>query len=117
MICKDINDNDIFYSNKDFSNDLYRIKINSILLRDTSDDNDRTREEVFRDRQYLVDAVCVRIMKTRKRMNHQSLISELLQQLRWPARPQDLKKRIESLIERDYIERDSDDPSIYNYLA
>jgi cullin 4 len=114
---KDINDNDIFYSNKDFSNDLYRIKINSILLRDTSDDNDRTREEVFRDRQYLVDAVCVRIMKTRKRMNHQSLISELLQQLRWPARPQDLKKRIESLIERDYIERDSDDPSIYNYLA
>ena len=29
----------------------------------------------------------------------------------------DLKKRIESLIEREYLERDPRDPNIYNYLA
>jgi cullin-4 len=29
----------------------------------------------------------------------------------------DLKKRIESLIERDYIERDAKDNNVYNYLA
>jgi hypothetical protein len=29
----------------------------------------------------------------------------------------DLKKRIESLIDRDYLERDDADPSVYNYLA
>jgi len=31
--------------------------------------------------------------------------------------PTDLKKRIESLIEREYLERDKDQGSTYNYLA
>lgn len=31
--------------------------------------------------------------------------------------PADLKKRIESLIDRDYMERDKDNPNQYNYLA
>lgn len=29
----------------------------------------------------------------------------------------DLKKRIESLIDREYLERDAADSQIYNYLA
>ena len=29
----------------------------------------------------------------------------------------DLKKRIESLIDREYLERDESDTQIYNYLA
>lgn len=33
------------------------------------------------------------------------------------AQPADLKKRIESLIERDYMERDSDNSNQYNYVA
>lgn len=31
--------------------------------------------------------------------------------------PADLKKRIESLIDRDYMERDKDNPNQYNYVA
>ena len=31
--------------------------------------------------------------------------------------PADLKKRIESLIDRDYMERDKDNPNSYNYVA
>jgi cullin 4 len=38
-------------------------------------------------------------------------------QLKFPAKPIDLKKRIESLIEREYLERDDANPQIYNYLA
>ncbi|RYG55160.1 hypothetical protein EON66_05960 [archaeon] len=34
-----------------------------------------------------------------------------------PVQVQDLKKRIESLIERDYIERDASDASVYHYVA
>lgn len=37
--------------------------------------------------------------------------------LRTQVTPADLKKRIESLIEREYLERDKDQPSTYNYLA
>ena len=31
--------------------------------------------------------------------------------------PADLKKRIESLIDRDYMERDKENPNQYNYVA
>ena len=31
--------------------------------------------------------------------------------------PSDLKKRIESLIERDYMKRDDDNPQMYQYIA
>jgi cullin 4 len=44
-------------------------------------------------------------------------MGELMSQLRFPATSADLKKRIESLIEREYLERDSDDGTFYKYLA
>jgi cullin-4 len=56
-------------------------------------------------------------MKARKRLSHATLISELLVQLRFPAQTSDLKRRIESLIERDYLQRDEGETSVYNYLA
>lgn len=34
-----------------------------------------------------------------------------------PMQPGDLKKRIESLIDRDYMERDKDSPNQYHYVA
>lgn len=64
-----------------------------------------------------MDAAIVRIMKTRKELSHQQLVAELLAQLRFPVKPADIKKRIESLLEREFLERDSDDPNIYRYLA
>ena len=69
------------------------------------------------NRQYQVDAVIVRTMKARKTLSHNLLMSELMTQLKFPARPGDLKKRIESLIEREYLARDENDNSLYNYLA
>ena len=56
-------------------------------------------------------------MKTRKSLTHALLISELMAQLKFPTKASDLKKRIESLIEREYIERDREDAQKYNYLA
>lgn len=56
-------------------------------------------------------------MKMRKTLSHNLLISELFNQLRFPAKPIDLKKRIESLIEREYMCRDKNDNNNYNYIA
>ena len=64
-----------------------------------------------------MDAVIVRTMKSRKRLSHTVLVGELMSQLRFPATSTDLKKRIESLIEREYLERDTDDGTFYKYLA
>lgn len=56
-------------------------------------------------------------MKSRKTLTHSLLISELYQQLKFPLTPPDLKKRIESLIDREYLERDGGSSSVYKYLA
>ncbi|KAF2316709.1 hypothetical protein GH714_042050 [Hevea brasiliensis] len=92
-------------------------KVNAIQMKETVEENTSTTERVFQDRQYQVDAAIVRIMKTRKVLSHTLLITELFQQLKFPIKPADLKKRIESLIDREYLERDKNNPQIYNYLA
>jgi len=78
---KDVDDTDTFMFNADFSNKLYRIKINSIQLKETIEETERTHEEIFRDRQYQVDAAIVRIMKARKKIQHNGLIAELMSQV------------------------------------
>nr|CAH7726315.1 unnamed protein product [Callosobruchus chinensis] len=114
---RDIEDNDKFRFNNDFINKLFRIKINQIQMKETTEEQKATEERVFQDRQYQIDAAIVRIMKMRKTLSHNLLITELYLQLKFPVKPADLKKRIESLIDRDYMERDKDNPNQYNYVA
>ncbi|XP_073989923.1 cullin 4 isoform X1 [Rhodnius prolixus] len=114
---RDVEDGDKFNFNTDFTNKLFRIKINQIQMKETTEEQKATEERVFQDRQYQIDAAIVRIMKMRKTLGHNLLISELYNQLKFPVKPADLKKRIESLIDRDYMERDKDNPNQYNYMA
>ncbi|KAG6476099.1 cullin-4-like [Zingiber officinale] len=114
---REIEDEDSFVFNEEFTAPLYRIKVNAIQMKETVEENTSTTERVFQDRQYQVDAAIVRVMKTRKVLSHTLLITELFQQLKFPIKPADLKKRIESLIDREYLERDKNNPQIYNYLA
>eukprot|EP01025_Chloroclados_australasicus_P025868 TRINITY_DN25752_c0_g1_i2.p1 TRINITY_DN25752_c0_g1~~TRINITY_DN25752_c0_g1_i2.p1 ORF type:complete len:745 (-),score=82.84 TRINITY_DN25752_c0_g1_i2:248-2482(-) len=113
----EVDDKDEFHYNADFTHNYIRINIKSIQMKETEEENKKTNEQVLQDRQYQIDAAIVRIMKTRKSLSHQLLIYELRQQLRFQVRTEDLKKRVESLIEREYLERDANDKSIYNYLA
>ncbi|KAJ3087322.1 Cullin-4 [Quaeritorhiza haematococci] len=114
---REIRPDDMFEVNTGFENQLFRIKINSIQLRETEEEQKTTHEKVFQDRQYQVDAAIVRIMKTRKTLSHQQLMTELFEQLKFPVKASDLKKRVESLIDREYLERDKEDSSKYIYLA
>lgn len=74
---------------------------------------------VEEDRRHLVEAAIVRIMKARKSLHHNDLIAEVAKQLsvRFNPSPQFIKKRIESLIDREYLERANDDRRVYNYVA
>ncbi|KAK9722077.1 hypothetical protein K7432_002964 [Basidiobolus ranarum] len=114
---REVDEADNFSFNKDFTAPLFRIKVNAIQMKETVEENTNTTERVFQDRQYQVDAAIVRIMKTRKQLSHTLLMNELFEQLRFPVKASDLKKRIESLIDREYLERDKSDASVYNYLA
>ncbi|XP_073810981.1 cullin 4 [Musca autumnalis] len=114
---REVEDKDQFHYNNEFTNKLFRIKINQIQMKETTEEQKATEERVFQDRQYQIDAAIVRIMKMRKTLSHNLLITELFNQLTFPVKPADLKKRIESLIDRDYMERDKDNQNQYNYVA
>ncbi|XP_028272205.1 cullin-4B [Parambassis ranga] len=114
---KDVEDGDKFSCNDDFKHKLFRIKINQIQMKETVEEQASTTERVFQDRQYQIDAAIVRIMKMRKALSHNLLMSEVYNQLKFPVKPADLKKRIESLIDRDYMERDKENSNQYNYVA
>jgi cullin 3 len=118
---KRVSPTDIFSYNSEFSSKLYRIKVRLLALSPTEVEPDASGvpEAVLEVRKNRVDAAIVRIMKTRQRLEHNILVAEVMKQLsvRFPADPSFIKKRIESLIEREYLERDKDDRRIFNYLA
>ena len=114
---KEVSDEDVFAFNSEFTSKLFRIRIKSFQVKETEAEIEVTNEEVFRDRQYAVDAIIMRIMKAQKQCYHANLLGEILTQLKFPVSNADIKRRIESLIERDYLERDKNDSNIYRYLA
>ena len=114
---KEIEDEDVLSFNADYTSKQYRVKINAIQMKETADDSKKTNEMVMQDRQHQIDAAVVRIMKTRKTLSHKLLMAELMTQLRFPVTATDLKKRVDSLIEREYMERCENDASVYNYVA
>lgn len=113
----DVHDEDWFTINDDFSSPLKKIKISAIAKNDPKEEREKVMEAVNLDRLYLLDAILVRIMKARKTMLHSDLIPLVLEHAKVPATPTDVKHRIESLIEREYVERDANDRNRYNYLA
>uniref|UniRef100_A0A671MZC2 Cullin-4B n=1 Tax=Sinocyclocheilus anshuiensis TaxID=1608454 RepID=A0A671MZC2_9TELE len=83
---KDVEDGDKFSCNDDFKHKLFRIKINQIQMKETVEEQASTTERVFQDRQYQIDAAIVRIMKMRKTLSHNLLVSEVYNQLKFPVK-------------------------------
>lgn len=117
---KEINPDDIFTINNTFSSKLYKIKIGtSTAVKENDMEQMETREKVEEDRRPQIEAAIVRLMKSRKVLQHNDVITEVTRQLsyRFNPSPAAIKRRIESLIEREYIERDSNDRHLYRYIA
>ncbi|KAL6214830.1 hypothetical protein ACLB2K_014262 [Fragaria x ananassa] len=112
---KTISPNDNFEFNSKFTDRLRRIKIPLPPV----DERKKVIEDVDKDRRYAIDAAIVRIMKSRKVLGHQQLVMECVEQLGRMFKPdiKAIKKRIEDLITRDYLERDKENPNMFKYLA
>ena len=83
------------------------------------DEKRRVLEDVDKDRRYAIDAAVVRVMKSRKVLQHSQLVVEVVAQLQRSFKPdfRIIKKRIEDLIAREYLERDKDNANLFRYLA
>lgn len=117
---KEIEPSHEFYVNDSFSSKLHRVKIQTVAAKGESEPERReTRNKVDEDRKHEIEAAIVRIMKARKRMPHNVLVAEVTEQLksRFLPSPVIIKKRIEGLIEREYLARTPEDRKVYTYVA
>jgi len=117
---KEVAEDDAFFFNDKFSSKLYKVKISTVVAQKESEpEKQETRQRVEEDRKPQIEAAIVRIMKSRRVLDHNNIVAEVTKQLqsRFLPNPVLIKKRIESLIEREFLERDKADRKLYRYLA
>ncbi|KAL0061909.1 hypothetical protein AAF712_011193 [Marasmius tenuissimus] len=116
---RDVTLTDSFSFNSGFTCNLQKIKISTVSSKvESGEERKETQDRIDEERRHQTEACIVRIMKDRKHMTHNDLINEVTRLLssRFKPNPLLIKKRIEGLIEREYLERCEDRKS-YNYLA
>ncbi|KAI5989644.1 Cullin [Pisolithus orientalis] len=116
---RDVQSSDSFSFNNAFTCAMQKIKVSTVSANvETIEERKETRERIDEERHYQIEACLVRVMKDRKHMTHNDLVFEVTRQLasRFQPNPQGIKKCIENLIDREYLER-CDDRKSYNYLA
>jgi cullin 1 len=110
---KKIDESTSFTANSKFSCQKRKVVIAMASLEES-----HNTKRVEEDRAKAIEASIVRVMKARKTLKHQQLVAEVLSQLAFfKPNPRLVKKRIEGLIEREYLERSSENANVYNYLA
>jgi cullin 3 len=115
----ELNTTDMLSLNPSYSNKARRVTIPTMnppqVLKDREEKEAKAR--TIR-RKNMMEAAIVRIMKARKKLAHGDLVAEVISQLsmRFMPTPSDVKRRIESLIGQNYLERLPNDRGTYQYM-
>ncbi|KAB5588680.1 Cullin 1 [Ceratobasidium theobromae] len=116
----DLNPN--FKSKKVLPLGQIRVNLNQPIKAEVKQESSDVLKTVDEDRKYVIQATIVRIMKARKvpfTMKNQVLIQEVTSQIstRFAPRIPDIKKAIDTLLEKEYIERADGQRDVFNYVA
>ncbi|CAF3582944.1 unnamed protein product [Adineta steineri] len=109
--------NSVISINFDYKSKRTKFKIPLISQKEANHDSESSQKAIEEDRKFYLQAVIVRIMKARKVLKHNSLIEEVITQSKQRFLPSIhiIKKCIEILIDKQYLERRTNDE--YSYIA
>lgn len=115
-----IADDHKFGINPSYKNKAFRVHVPLFPSKERTNEQDKKHKEAVRkQREHQMDAAIVRVMKTRQHLKYKILIGEVTKQLqdRFAPSVKDIRKRVEVLIAQEYMERDENDRTQFNYLA
>lgn len=101
----------------EYTSKKLKVNFSAVKQVDAHTEDKETNEEIERRKHELLKAGIVRIMKARKHLKHENLMTEVYQIIdRFKPTVSEIKKAIEVLLDEQYLARD-DDGTGYNYLS
>ncbi|CAE7529703.1 CUL3A [Symbiodinium natans] len=112
---KDLGSETKLQVNDKFTNEKIKVAVSLIKKEEKAETTALAEAPV--ERKHVIDAAIVRIMKSRNKLEHNSLLDEVFRQCTlFKPQPAQIKSQIEHLIEREFLKRDDANRSIYLYL-
>ena len=134
---KDVKNDDTFRLNSNFKSPSVKVKVLTVSAassvapaksKSASEGKEKSAKDeemediqssIVEGRKFELNAAIVRIFKSRQQVHHNDLIAEIVKQLLNRFQPLTImmKQRIEDLIDKEYLRRDSEERNLYHYVA
>lgn len=120
-VSKTISPQDTFSINYGFTSPTQKVKLQTItnVITKSESQSQAGQDSLEKERVIEVNAAIVRIMKASKKLTHEDLFQRALDILkgRFTLTQSVFKKSIANLLNKEYLQRDSEDINIYHYIS
>jgi cullin 1 len=105
--------------NYNFKHKKHKVNLKLQIKSDDKNESEETHNNVEEDRKLLIQASIMRTTKTKKVIKHLELVQAVIDQLspRFKPKINDIKKCVDILLEKEYIERMEGEKDTYSYVA
>ncbi|KAG6909083.1 hypothetical protein DXG01_002064 [Tephrocybe rancida] len=116
---RDVDETDVFRFNADFDDPHARVHINTIQAKVSPAESKRTNDSIEGDRVHYLEAAIVRVMKARKELTYEQIKTTTIEAVKNHFVPtvDAIKKRVDWLVDNDYLKRDPEDKNRFFYVA
>jgi len=112
-------EDEVLTFNSGYSSQLKRVncKPTRIAVAKKMEEVNNAEKDVIKEREFIIDATIIRIMKSRRILDYNSIQTETKKLITmFVPDPSMIKRRIESLCEREYMKRDEKEKNKFIYM-